>query len=51
MEFIGYAYDAKELILILCNVPENTTVVVNATDTSYPPEVYYDEGRREVILK
>ena len=51
MEFIGHAYDVKELIMILCNVPEDTTVVVNATDSCYPPEVYYDEGRREVILK
>ena len=52
MEFIGYAYDVKELIEILSTVPDYATVVIHVTeDTNSTPEVYYDESRQEVILK
>lgn len=52
MEFIGYAYDVKELREILSTVPDYATVVVHVTeDTNSTPEVYYDEARQEVILK
>ena len=52
MEFIGYAYDVKELREILSTVPDYATVVVHiAEDTNSTPEVYYDESRQEVILK
>lgn len=52
MEFIGYAYNVKELREILSTVPDYATVVVHVTeDINSTPEVYYDESRQEVILK
>lgn len=52
MEFIGYAYNVKELREILSTVPDYATVVVHVTEcTNSTLEVYYDESRQEVILK
>lgn len=52
MEFIGYAYDVKELKSILETVPDYYTVVVNTSEyTHSTPEVYIDESRQEVIFK
>jgi hypothetical protein len=52
MEFIGYAYDVKELKSILTDLPDYYTVVVNTSEyTNSAPEVYYDEARQEVIFK
>ena len=52
MEFIGYAYDIRELKSILDNVPDYYTVVVQTDDyTNSTPEVYCDEARQEIVLK
>ena len=52
MEFLGYAYDIKELKSILDNIPDYYTVVVQTSEyTNSTPEVYYDEARQEVIFK
>ena len=52
MEFIGHAYDVKELKSILEELPDYYTVV-NQSDgqVSSPVEVYKDESRQEIILK
>ena len=52
MEFLGYAYDVKELIEILRSAPEHYTIAIHSADCSYStPEVWYDESRREIIFK
>lgn len=52
MEFIGYAYDVKELKSILADLPDYYTVVVSTSEyTNSTPEVYYNESRQEVIFK
>ena len=52
MEFIGYAYDVKELKSILEDLPDYYTIVVQFSgDTNSTPEVYKDESRQDIILK
>lgn len=52
MEFIGYAYDVKELIEILSAVPDFYTIVVqHSGDTNSTPEVYKDESKQDIIIK
>ena len=52
MEFIGHAYDVRELKSILDELPNYYSVVVQpSVYASSPVEVYKDESEQEVILK
>ncbi len=52
MEFIGYAYDVKELKSILEDLPDHYTVVVQTSEyTNSTAEVYKDESRQEIVFK
>ena len=51
MEFIGYAYDVKELKSILEDLPDYYYVVVKTGGDTNGVKVYKDESRQDVILK
>ena len=52
MEFIGHAYDVKELKSILDELPNYYSVEVQlSVYVSSPVEVYKDESRQEIVLK
>ena len=52
MEFIGNAYNVKELKSILEELPDYYTVI-NQSDgqVGSPVEVYKDESKQDIILK
>ena len=52
MEFIGHAYDVKDLKSILADLPDYYSVEVQqSVYVSSPVEVYKDESRQDIILK
>ena len=52
MEFIGHAYDVRELKSILEELLDYYTVEVQpSVYASFPVEVYKDESRQDIILK
>lgn len=53
MEFYGYAYTVTDLLDILqtTDISKNATIRVESEEAHDTPEIYYDEGRMEIIIK
>lgn len=52
MELYGYAYTVTDLLDILQanDISKNATIRVESGEAHDTPEIYYDEGRLEVVI-